>query len=325
MDQKYHIAFATDKDFQIPLALALYSLQRTQQHPEQFCVHILHGGIDRSIFEPLKLDLHFYKVENQLKELPAGGRFPTPIYYRFLLPDILPTSISKVLYLDCDIMVMRDITELWDIELDGSVMAACPWLIFGDYQEEYLPYVEQFPARLGVDAPKKESRQHYFYSSFLMMDLSIMRDESVSAQLVRASQQIPAEKLLWPDQDVLNYVLMGRIASLPLSCNVIPLFARSIEQENQQAQQAYGDPLIIHFAATKPNILTGEKLPFERDFFRLWKSSPWASLIPYPLVSLRALPKLLRRLIELPIKLSIKRERLLRLYGRFLSMLRPRG
>ncbi len=322
MEKQYHIAFAADRDFQIPLALALFSLERSLAQPELFCVHILHQGIDTELYSTLALDLRFYHVANALQDLPTARRFPTPIYYRFLLADILSPEIEKVLYLDCDIMVMQDISRLWDIPLEGAVLAACPWVVFGNYTEEYKPYVEQFPARLGV--PQVSPPKRYYYSSFLMMDLSLMRREKISSQLVNASLELPPDKLIWPDQDVLNYVLRDRIASLPLSCNVIPLFAAEMQNESEEARHAYEQPMIIHFAATKPNILTGAKLPFEKQFFDMWRESPWSQTIPYPLVSLRKLPPLLKRIVELPIKLSIKHDSLLRLYGRFLSILRPR-
>ncbi len=321
MEKQYHIAFATDVDFQIPLALALHSLERVLAQPERYCVHILHQGIDTELYSSLGLDLRFYNVANALQDLPTARRFPTPIYYRFLLGDILPPDIEKVLYLDCDIMVMRDISLLWDIPLEGAVLAACPWVVFGDYAEEYKPYVEQFPARLGVSQLSPPER--YYYSSFLMMDLALMRDEKISTQLVNASLELPAEKLAWPDQDVLNYVLRDRMVSLPLSCNVIPLFAVAMQHESDEARAAYAEPFIVHFAATKPNILTGAKLPFEKEFFTMWKNSPWSYAIPYPLVSLRKLPTLLKIMVELPIKLAIKHDGLLHLYGRLLSLIRP--
>ncbi len=321
MKKQYHIAFAADVDFQIPLALALYSLERVVTQPERYCVHILHQDIDTTLYSSIGLDLRFYNVANALKNLPTAKRFPTPIYYRFLLADILPPDIEKVLYLDCDIMVTRDISGLWDIPLEGAVLAACPWVVFGSYASEYKPFVDEFPARLGVS--QQLPPEYYYYSSFLMMDIALMRAENISSQLVDASLELPAEKLLWPDQDVLNYVLRDRMISLPLACNVIPLFATEMQDESEEARAAYAEPIIIHFAATKPNILTGAKLPYEKEFFTMWRQSPWSRSIPYPLVSLRKLPTLLKSMVELPIKLAIKHDGLLHLYGRLLSLIRP--
>ena len=45
-------------------------------------------------------------------------------YARLLLPELVPSSVTRLLYLDCDIVVLRDIGELFDERLDGSLLAA---------------------------------------------------------------------------------------------------------------------------------------------------------------------------------------------------------
>ncbi len=317
-----HIAFASDRDFQIPLALALYSLERTLECPEHYEVHILHQGIDEELFAPIGLKLHFYHVGHALRDLPTQKRLPTPTYYRFLLPDLLPDTVEHALYLDCDIMVLRDLSELWDLAWGDQIIAACPWVIYGGYCEEYEQDVTHFSERIGYG--ELGEPEHYFYASILLMNLVRMRAESITQQLIDTSRTIPAERLAWQDQDVLNHVLRGRITPLPLSYNVIPLFAQDLSRESEEARIAYTNPHILHFAAMKPNILTGAKLPFEKEFFELWRQSPWARHIPYPLVSLRELPRLLRALIELPIRWGIRHEPFLLAYGRALQWLRAR-
>src|SRR5262245_42672933 len=34
-------------------------------------------------------------------------------YYRLLLPELLPTTLHRVIYLDCDVYVGRDLAGLW--------------------------------------------------------------------------------------------------------------------------------------------------------------------------------------------------------------------
>ncbi len=317
----YHIAFAADADFEIPLALALYSLEKHLAEPEKYCIHILHSGLKESRFAPLGLKLCFYAMDDALHHLPTQPRLPTSTYYRFLLPQLLPQHVNRVLYMDCDIMVMQDLSHLWDSEMGDAIIAACPWNIYGKYREEYEPHVLSFPQRLGISDWDSTADQ-YYYASFLLMDIAAMREQNVTAQLIATAENTPREQLIWLDQDTINLVLRRRIAELPLSCNVIPLFAADMQQESKEAQDAYEHPSIIHFAATKPNILTGAKLPFEEDFFRLWQESPWRRHIPYPLVSLRHYPATLRWIITLPIRLGINCPRFLRLYGTLLNTLR---
>ncbi|MFI3243643.1 MAG: glycosyltransferase family 8 protein [Akkermansia sp.] len=318
MNAKKHIALAADGAFSVPLALSLYSLQCAVAHCEDYCIHLLDGGIERALLSSLKLDIRYYDVSSALKHLPASGRFPNSIYYRYLLPDIIPQDIRRIFYMDVDTMVCSDISALWDVDMGDCIMAACPWLVFAKAGQEYKPFVDHFTQRMGI----AEDDEPYFYSSMLMMDLERMRQEQITRQLVETTELYPPSQLLWPDQDVLNVVLRGRIASLPLSYNVIPIFAQDIDLESSAARQAYHHPHIVHFAATKPNILTGAKYPFEDQFFALWKNSPWCYQIPYPLVSTYGMGACTKAILLTPIKLGISCPLFLRAYGRLLGLLR---
>lgn len=318
MEETRHIALAADASFSVPLALSLYSLQQQLREPERYRIHLLDGGIDRALLQSLSLDIRYYDLGGALAQLPASGRFPSSIYYRYMLPEILPSEIERVFYLDADTMIRRDIGELWELAMGESILAACPWEVFGQEGLQYKPLVEHFCQRMGIE----EDEEPYFYSSMLMMNIQRMRQEQLSDELVQTTELYPASKLLWPDQDVLNIVLRGRMVKLPLSYNVIPLLAGEMDGESPEAQQAYANPHIIHFAATKPNILTGAKYPFEEEFFELWRQSPWKRLIPYPLVSTYGMAAWLKALILAPIKWGIASPRFLKAYGSCLKTLR---
>ncbi len=317
MSANYHIALAADRNFTIPLALCLHSLCQHSPEPSRYHIHLLDGGIQRELLHELPLTISYYKVKDNVSHIPTSGRFPSAIYYRYLLPDILPAEIERVFYLDSDSIILRDLAPLWDIELKGKPIAAAPWVAYGRYREEYGRDVNNYCQRMHIP----EDDEPYYYSSMLMMDLRIMRAEGTSTQLISSTEDY-AQSLLWPDQDILNLVLRGRITPLPLHYNVIPLFAADINMDSPEAQAAYREPAIIHFAATKPNILTGPKYPFEDHLFQLWQSSPWAREIPYPLASAYNMSPVARKLLYAPIKLCIRSPRLLHAYGRLLHMLR---
>jgi lipopolysaccharide biosynthesis glycosyltransferase len=60
--------------------------------------------------------------EKQFKGLPIFKTYDSKIvslanYYRLLIPELLPSEIEKVIYLDCDIILNKDISELWNINI----------------------------------------------------------------------------------------------------------------------------------------------------------------------------------------------------------------
>ncbi|PKM45956.1 MAG: hypothetical protein CVV03_06005 [Firmicutes bacterium HGW-Firmicutes-8] len=47
-------------------------------------------------------------------------------YYRISIPDLLDENIQKVIYLDSDIIVTTDITNLWNINIDHYLLPGFP-------------------------------------------------------------------------------------------------------------------------------------------------------------------------------------------------------
>lgn len=58
---------------------------------------------------PIVKDYIIYKSIKKFEGLPLGGKFShisLATYYRLMLPEVLPVTLDKILYLDCDIIVM---------------------------------------------------------------------------------------------------------------------------------------------------------------------------------------------------------------------------
>jgi hypothetical protein len=47
-------------------------------------------------------------------------------YARLLIPELFPATVSKVLYLDSDLLALGDLGPLWRTDLAGAVVAAVP-------------------------------------------------------------------------------------------------------------------------------------------------------------------------------------------------------
>lgn len=323
MQPTIHIALSADAAFTVPLGLCLRSLMESAAPQTRYHFHVLDSGVNRKLIERGNFtNLTWYNVAEKMRDLPTTDRFPTAAYHRFLLPSLLPQEVERAIYLDCDTLVRQDLSTLCQWNLQGNCIAAVPWIILGHFREEYGLHLRSFPARFGLppdDTP-------YFYSSLLVMDLVAMRRNGTTARIIETARRTPAEKLIWPDQDALNAALRGQITPLPLEFNVIPLFSEQLEEESPEARAAYAHPAIIHFAATKPNILTGPRNALEQDFFRFWQESPWRRCIPYPLISLSRMPRPLAALLRASFRALLPFPRLLRRYGSLLNHLRsPRS
>ena len=131
---------------------------------EQVTVHILHDNTltaeNRDKFVYLvgqyRQRIKFYNVETlaadridyikrNSPEL-VGSLFSIGTLYRFLLPELIPVDVDKIIYLDCgDTALNLDIKELWKVDVSNYPLAAVPELfIFYEKQPRIPTYIGDF-------------------------------------------------------------------------------------------------------------------------------------------------------------------------------------
>lgn len=147
--------------------------------------------------------LKIHDISERKFPIRPGDHVSLATYYRILLPEILD-DISKVLYLDSDLVIDRSIKDLLQIDFDAYAIAA---VIDVDSSNESTY------KRLSYDKELK-----YFNAGVLLMNLDYWRSHKVmerTIDYISHNQDI----LLYHDQDALNYILKHEKKLLPLKYN----------------------------------------------------------------------------------------------------------
>lgn len=197
----YHIACSTDDKYAQHCGIMLYSLlDNNQKHT--FHIHILIECLNDDnknnlidIVSKYGAYCTFHVVNTQLLQ---GVKFRTknPLslaaYYRLLFTSMIDAEIEKILYLDCDIIVINDITSLWDINLTTYSLAAVRDSIT-------LPQSELHRSQLGISYGGD-----YFNSGVMLINLQYWREHFVEEKLIKFAQK--DRFVFFHDQDALNYL-----------------------------------------------------------------------------------------------------------------------
>jgi lipopolysaccharide biosynthesis glycosyltransferase len=176
--------------------------------------------------------------------------FTIATYFRFFVPDIL-TRYNKVVFLDCDMAVLRDVADLYKMELDGYYIAAAhdvdiSMRVANAKHENWVRYYHE--------VLKLQDVNDYFQAGCLLMNLELMRKNNITEQLLMELMRIKNPR--YSDQCVLNAVCKGYVKRLPLKwnytwhlvlCNDI---GRITEVWRNEYIEAGKDPYIIHFSGT---------------------------------------------------------------------------
>lgn len=199
------IVFAVDAAYAVPLATALRSVAENNQSAWPLNIHVIHEGVGeeakRLILESLPANSAVIQWHPIATLSFASGFSTRPgvskmTFARILLPQFLPQTCNRVLYLDGDILVLSGLEQLWNIDLGEAVIGAVP-----DYWLDNV--VSNGPGPAG--GPRVE---RYFNAGILLIDLAKWRDERISERSLDYLHRFPMTE--YSDQDALNVACDGK-------------------------------------------------------------------------------------------------------------------
>lgn len=181
-------------------------------------------------------EVRFYSVdETPLEGVQFRKKRPLTMaaYYRLLLPDIL-SHLDKVLYLDCDMTIMGDISELFELELDKYALAACL---------DDMPHDNQHRLQLHMQVGERT-----FNTGMMMCNLKYWRDHGSVGRMIEYAKR-PKKQILLHDQDVFNYEFKGQWFLLPPKWNRLSHRSQCINYWGYQQfdrEEYLNAPKIVH-------------------------------------------------------------------------------
>lgn len=186
----------------------LFSLQLAVKDKIQV-YFINHSVSDKELFDFRQyllsncrnITLNLVDITNTpLDQLPIGKmHFSIEMYYRILAQFLLPSSIDRILWLDADIVVRKDISTFYNQQFDGMKYIVCP---------------DSRPMSKSVTECKKNlslgNDDIYFNSGVMLMNLDLLRKETNMQNIINTCYRMQ-DLVTYPDQDILNYMYVGQV------------------------------------------------------------------------------------------------------------------
>ena len=189
----------------------------------------------QKIADKYNCELYYHHVElpSWVNDATAINKWTPGTLMRLYLPDILP-NVEKIIYLDCDIVVLTPIEILWNKSLEGKYLAACidKWIVDNTNNRR-----KKYYQSLNIDLNK------YFNAGVLLMNLSEMRHTAKPFSYTILSYFEQHKDLPYLDQDLLNWFCRGNYVQLDKKYNVFSWWEDALE---------YTNDCIIHYTIGKP-------------------------------------------------------------------------
>ncbi len=243
MANTIYIVVSCDNDYIILMAPMLKSIEQNHHTGEPIVVYMVGNSITSSSKKKIessltenKINIVWLKME---EAIPTGTKlplhrslFPLNVYVRLYIPYFIPKEIRKVLYLDVDMIVLDDISKLYNIDVSDVVMGAVQDMRVATFDNAWggvLNYKE-----LGLDA-----KSPYFNAGMLLINVERWKEENIAERVVETINK-HISYAQYADQYGLNIVQANQWKPIEGKWNHF-----SSEQHTQQ-------PSLIHYVSRKP-------------------------------------------------------------------------
>lgn len=214
------IFFAVDDNYINFLKITLTSIMLHASKNYKYDIYILHSGLSMASKDIIKkmrnrhFNMKFRDVGGQIRSLSNKFKvrdyYTLTTYYRLVIPDTF-FWLDKALYLDCDIVVNGDISELYHTDIGDNIVGAIRDASV-QIVPEFITYVEK-----ALDI----RHENYFNAGILVMNLKKMRSEHFTRQIVNLTKSVVYK--VAQDQDVLNVVCKDKVFYVDPTWNTMPI------------------------------------------------------------------------------------------------------
>ena len=200
-EDKMKIVFSADQTYIPHLAASIRSISVYNNNIE-IEIFVLHSEIEQAQVQLFRkrlstenLTISFIQIDPEIfSGLPITHHFKCEIYFRLLIPKLLP--YSKVLYLDADTVTCESLKELYSTNLEANYIAAVR-----DAKFCGLPELRLAPGA------------KYLNSGVMLLNLDAWREDKIAEQVLRFVRARP-EAIKFADQCGINGVMEWRVARI---------------------------------------------------------------------------------------------------------------
>ena len=224
------IFFAVDDGYMPFLAVALESLIENSSKNYFYSIKVLYTSVNEENKRKINkykrdnvsiefVDLNYY-IEKVKDKLYTRDYYTKTTYFRLFIANLYP-QYDKAIYLDSDISVIGDISELYNVELGDNLIAAAPddviqtTKVFQEYAEKVVGVADY---------------RNYFNAGILLMNLDEFRKFNFQDKFLYLLETI--KFTVAQDQDYLNRLCKGKVKIIDRGWDRMPIAMDDYPIEN---------------------------------------------------------------------------------------------
>lgn len=251
-----NVCYSTDENYAIHTCVSIYSLLLNNKTIKNISIYIIENRLSEITKSKIKkivnqfieigyerklIFLNFLLYESFIKDAKPCGSLST--YGRLFLQDYLK-DIDKIIYIDCDTVVLNNIETLFDIQMDGFAVAGV---------QDICSFINRKP--LGLN-----ENDRYINAGVQLINLKYWRENDGMKKCLdfirKFDGKVPFEdqgtingvfvnkiKIIHPKYNFMNHMLRFNANKISLIYNIKNYYS------NKEIKEANSKPCIVHFTA----------------------------------------------------------------------------
>lgn len=256
-----NICFGIDNNFCQHCGVTIASILLNSNPEDNYNINIITDYISQENIKALEslkrirpFELHVHTISiDEYKKLNYNARLGIATFYRWKAFEVL--DYDKVLYLDSDIIVRRDIAELYKTDIDGYFCAGA----------------EDIIAPAMINELKMEKNSLYINAGVMLINLDYARTNNSAEKFIKFLNN-PWERECH-DQEILNYLFQGEIKYFDITWNCMIGYVNYYDKKHYN--EVCKNPAIVHFITDKKPWIPGTAPAYKTQYFMYLKYTPW--------------------------------------------------
>lgn len=276
-----NILYTCDNNYVWLMGISMISLFENNKDIDKINVFLLGNEISAENSKKLTSIAKKYNRTCTIIDMPdieipeqlMSSRWPKSAFSRLYSAMILPNTIKKILYLDCDTIILQSLNDLFQMSTDEYTIYGVRDCISKKYM-----------TNIGLS-----EKDVYINAGVLLINCEKMRDLNINLMITSFLNK-REEYVYYADQDILNGIFNGKIGILPAKYDVmsieymysykdINLMRKPLNYYSKfELENAILKPSIVHFTTNMLNVrpwYINSNHPLREKFLIYKANSPW--------------------------------------------------
>ena len=260
MNKEIPIIFTTDDNYIPYMAAAIESIKDHASKNRIYDIKILHTNVNDENQKKIRkynkknIKIEFVDLRDYINDISdklyTRDYYTNTTYFRLFLPNLYP-EYDKIIYIDCDTILVEDIANLYDIDIEDNLLGAAPDDVIGT-EPIFAEYAEKV---VGV-----KDYHNYFNAGVLIMNLDELRKINFQDKFIYLLGTVKYS--VAQDQDYLNHICKGRVKIIDGDWNAMPFNSKGHKDYNLTDKPWHYD-----------------NIPFEKYFWEYAKKTEYYNFI----------------------------------------------